>query len=338
MDLVFQFDPAEHIPEKEPELSPFRKLWDYYEEDPFSFGDNQSVNNFDNFSEVAGERSIRVINSFNNIKRRKLEEEPCNSATGEVYTHDHTKNTLLGEQVDVDNKGKHFPNLEGNDTECVLSGLQNNSESGLKPQLNSTKNIDQRSRPLRKRKRKNIVVKRDKYKKRKDVLMKGVLRRFRKFYQEKYINFNRAKFLENSENPQQTSDSEIDFPDTLMEETSKQLTLENLINFSSEEVAQSKHYKDLFLYVGSLIFPEEFKWANIANAARLGESQKYNDVATLVHEVLYKFSYQKLNVFLSIPQVAYLYCRFSETVGQWSDIDQKAAQTILEQCKKTLLD
>lgn len=92
-------------------------------------------------------------------------------------------------------------------------------------------------------------MKRDKYKKRKDVLMKGVLRQCRKYYQEKYMNFvriNSAEFIP-TEN---TSDDNV-FPNNIIENP-QQLIKEALERFWLSEFKSQFKIPDLMFYIGKL--------------------------------------------------------------------------------------
>lgn len=102
---------------------------------------------------------------------------------------------------------------------------------------------------IREKEGNNILVKRDKYRKRKDVLMKGVLRQCRKYYQEKYMNFvriNSTEFIPSENN----ADDNI-FPNNIIENP-QQLIKEALEKFWLSEFKSQFKNPDLMFYTGKL--------------------------------------------------------------------------------------
>lgn len=170
----------------------------------------------------------------------------------------------------------------------------NNSDT--KEILNKTKLVKNGNKKTRKR-RKKITVRRDMYKKRKDVLLKSILRKFRKFYQDEYANFTRLKFLESSSKTSAEADLDV-FPLELEKENTQDMTKESLEAFSGLKEFESFNLQDIsFPFFGALISPRTFKGhledGTITLDTRSDEKLMI-DYCQLVDEVLYKFSYQKL--------------------------------------------
>ena len=170
----------------------------------------------------------------------------------------------------------------------------NNSDT--KEILNKTKLVKNGNKKTRKR-RKKITVRRDMYKKRKDVLLKSILRKFRKFYQDEYANFTRLKFLESSSKASAEADLDV-FPLELEKENTQDMTKESLEAFSGLKEFESFNLQEIsFPFFGALISPRTFKGHLEDGTITLdtrSDEKRMIDYCQLVDEVLYKFSYQKL--------------------------------------------
>lgn len=187
--------------------------------------------------------------------------------------------------------------------------------SGTKEILNKTKLVKNGNKKSRRR-RKKITVRRDQYKKRKDVLLKSILRKFRKFYQDEYANFTRLKFLESSSKTSTEGDLDV-FPLELEKENSQDMTKEALEAFANIREFESFNLKDIsFPFFGSLISPRTFKGHLEDGTITLdtrSDEKRMIDYCQLVDEVLYKFSYQKLFRFCKIPEFGKLFKYFKNT-------------------------
>lgn len=215
MTFVYQFDPEELDYKSEDDYSPFTKIMDILEPEynilktPKGYPEKF---NFDNFHE---EYSCRVINSFNTFKKAKLSENDlCSSHNGGENENDLTNLNSAGDHPLVEETRK--------DSKPEHSQLSRVAPKSMKKRDQKQKKS---SKPTKRRKRKTIVVKRDQYRKRKDVLMKGLLRKFRKYFQEKYTNFARVQVLQNSSEPGVDQNG---LSDSAIDEGIPEVTLESL--------------------------------------------------------------------------------------------------------------
>lgn len=59
-----------------------------------------------------------------------------------------------------------------------------------------------------------------------------------------------------------------------------------------------------------------------------------------VHDVLYKYSHEKMDYFLSMPELCYVFCLFYNTKELGKEIDdefyREGVVEIYDKCKKTL--
>lgn len=127
-------------------------------------------------------------------------------------------------------------------------------ESSDKNQIKLTKmkktssecNPNKKSKSKRRR-RKGLVVKKDTYRKRKDVLMKGVLRRCRKHFQDEYLDYSRGNFLNNSEN---VSNTDTDGLPSNLTESNLQLSKEAVAHYIQNCFDKSFDDASMIFYLG----------------------------------------------------------------------------------------
>jgi len=163
------------------------------------------------------------------------------------------------------------------------------------------------------RRRKRITMKRNAYKERKDVLLKSILRKFRKFFSESFSNFNRIKFLKSSETA--IFDNPDIFPTEFEAGNPLQLSLESLQEFTRSGNCSDETNENLAMFIGCLISPRDFKKQLENNHIPLDTSEerkRLTDICDLVHEVLYKFSYHKLSLFINITEFGTLFKHFDK--------------------------
>lgn len=128
-----------------------------------------------------------------------------------------------------------------------------------KDEISKKEKLIKNGSKTRRKRRKNITVRRDQYKKRKDVLLKSILRKFRKFYQDEYTNFTRLQFLESSSANKFTDALEI-FPEELENQNNQDLTREALESFSKCPDFSIDGFGEIdFSFFGALISPRTFK-------------------------------------------------------------------------------
>jgi hypothetical protein len=195
--------------------------------------------------------------------------------------------------------------------------FQNQKSSSLKGSTKKAKKVSKG----RRKKRKNVNINRNLYRKRKDVILKSILRRCRKYFLDSYTNFTRAQFLQRPK--MEGLDNPDIFSANLGQNTMQPLTKDMLISFTEDLFGGSIEHEDLYMYIGALISPQDFK-------AKLTETESDSElieVCELVYEVLYKFSYQKLGRFCKIPQLIFLYSHFYENC-ELSEVDLQVGKTI----------
>jgi hypothetical protein len=86
-----------------------------------------------------------------------------------------------------------------------------------------------------------------------------------------------------------------------------------------------------------MISPQEFKSKLINGDIKIKPKQKLAEFITtsdLIYEVLYKFSYQKLNKFWSIPELVYLFDKFYKQAEGDMDLDEESANIITSTAKR----
>ena len=151
-----------------------------------------------------------------------------------------------------------------------------------------------------------------------------------------FIRVNNAEF-----NKIDKSKENDVFPQTLIENP-QQLIKDALEKFCQNEFKSHFKNPDLMFYIGkfyfrnqilaALIFPYELKQKlneyilnengflkssrELMDSKRTPSNEDYEIVINFVHDVLYKFSYQKLEKFNSIPELAYLFSKFKRDSKQ----------------------
>mmetsp|Transcript_832 Transcript_832/g.815 ORF Transcript_832/g.815 Transcript_832/m.815 type:complete len:124 (-) Transcript_832:396-767(-) len=99
----------------------------------------------------------------------------------------------------------------------------------------------------------------DPSRRRKDVLLKSILRRFRKFFQAEFDDFTRLQFLGSSSEGLGENEKDI-FPLELEREDTQNLSKEKLEAFINCEKFRSHRLEDVhYTYLGALISPRTFK-------------------------------------------------------------------------------
>jgi len=175
---------------------------------------------------------------------------PCNRDSSVKFD-----NFGWGNKVQVINFFQHNKLQASENSECDLVITESQSVDTKPSVVKATKPLKKASTP-RRRKRKAIMTKRSEYKKRKDVLMKGVLRRFRKHFVELFINFNRAKTLNNLNSEHETDQN--GFPSNLVDEDLQNLTNESLEGFTNNFNWKNQKSSDLAYYLGEYISHARF--------------------------------------------------------------------------------
>lgn len=144
---------------------------------------------FGNIDNLCAQK-FTVVNTFKH-KREKMDDDDTFDNTAE---HKGNYEFYL-EKVISTPKFSSLQQKEKEGSEKILPNLTQLASEIFIDSSMISKTLDKQSKSLgnssesqskRRKRRKPMVAKRDAYKKRKDVIMKGVLRRCRKFYQESY--------------------------------------------------------------------------------------------------------------------------------------------------------
>ena len=165
----------------------------------------------------------------------------------------------------------------------------------------------------------NALMKRGS-RKRKDVVLKTALRKCRKYLQQRLVSLTgfvcSKKVKEN---------------DPLLPALDKLL----------EEMPQAPEKLKILFFMAALLYPTDAK----RNVDKFISSPK-EKASTLkliqnVHDVLYKYSHEKLKYFCSVPELAFLFEHYYHHGDAQEDTDpgfQQALKVIHADCKKTLKD
>jgi len=332
--LVFELDPEEVDMNDEASTSPFCGIHKCNDlsfdciESPFKLKLKEVCDDSRNT------RNVRIINSFSEYKRQKISEFPWFSEWSEMNLLENWEVTYERiAEIHVPNKcyssiPKSSLNLANQlTTKTTEKSFVFTPKRKLccKSKLQVSKFISKQNESdakSKRKKRRNILVKRDKYRRRNDVLMKGVLRQCRKYFQEKYSFFSRTQFAAAQDLTANVDDC---LPDNVIE-NHQALVRTSLRAFCLQEFSAEFKLDDMMFYISCLIFPFELKQQLnefIPKQNGFLESSKdlfgvksestvydYEPVIDFVHDVLYKFSYQKLEKFNSIPELAYIFQKF----------------------------
>lgn len=173
-------------------------------------------------------------------------------------------------------------------------------------------------------------MRRNQYKERKDVLLKSLLRKFRKFYLDAYTSFHRIKFLQ-SPKTAVLENTDI-FPDELEGDSASQLGYESLQEFVKSGFFGEAEIEGLTLFTGKSIFiifkigclinPQDFKKQIVKGNISMesaSEKKRFIEYCDLVQDVLYKFSYYKLGKFINVTEFEILFRHFDKAYDNISD-------------------
>ena len=165
--------------------------------------------------------------------------------------------------------------------------------------------------------------------KRRDVILKTLLRKCRKYYQ-KLFNTH-TKFLKNKK---------------------KELSCyyKNWIEKFIQDCISIDTTLNISFHMGALLYPQEMiRWVDkfvYPNGIKASSRKKlmkkkistYKDQVDILHDILYKFSKEKLEKFISIPELAVIFLHFIEHAGEWntSDIETKIWKELVSKCKRTM--
>lgn len=165
--------------------------------------------------------------------------------------------------------------------------------------------------------------------KRRDVILKTLLRKWRKYFQKLFNNH--TKFLKNKK-----KELSCYYKSCIEKFIQECLPLDTTLNIG--------------FHMGALLYPQEmircvdkFVYPNgIKTSSRKKLMKKkistYKDQVDILHDILYKFSKEKLEKFIAIPELAIIFLYFIENSNECNstDIETKICKELMTKCKKTL--
>lgn len=161
------------------------------------------------------------------------------------------------------------------------------------------------------------------YNKRKDVILKTILRKCRRILQDEFNNL--TDYFQNRK---------LQGHQFLKECVLKYF---NFLNDKPEQL-------DLVFYIGAMLYPQEMSrgvdcFFDCDKKERVKQRKIYRAKIQKVHDVLYRYSHEKMDYFVKVPELSYLYVVFykKESLNDIEDHSYiNGAQEIFERCKKTL--
>jgi len=257
MNIVFEYDPISFEEDNEASLSSIFGFEDYANTSSDLLNFNLKIENkipdsldskeFKTIETSQDQWHKENIVKINNIDSKNSEEN------GRKLTNDHLENGSddYSPQNNSLNANKIIDsNAQG---EQLSSQNQNLAEEPVKDSSKGASTINRtRAKSTRSTKRrKRITVKKIQYKQRKDVLLKSILRKSRKFYQDSFTNFTRIKFLETTR--EEIFDNPDIFPNDFEGENCQQLSLDSLESFARNEYCGDNELEGLSIYIGKNI-------------------------------------------------------------------------------------
>jgi hypothetical protein len=163
------------------------------------------------------------------------------------------------------------------------------------------------------------------YNKRKDVILKTILRKCRRTLQDKF------------------NDMTGYFP---KKKTHGSQFLKDCIMQFHESLEGKPEKLDLVFYLTAILYPQEMsRGVDCFFEADKNERVKFRKVYRAkiqkVHDVLYRYSHEKMDYFTSVPELCYLYTIFYKEEMKKSDEDifyMNGATEIFQKCHQTLCD
>jgi hypothetical protein len=163
------------------------------------------------------------------------------------------------------------------------------------------------------------------YNKRKDVILKTILRKCRRILQDQFNELTGYFPNKKMHGPQFFKDCIAKFHDS--------------IECKPEQL-------DLLFYLGAMLYPQEMSrgidcFFECDSKERVKFRKVHRAKIQKVHDVLYRYSHEKMDYFTSVPELCYLYAMFykEEVKKQEEDVYyMNGATEIFERCYKTLTD
>lgn len=162
------------------------------------------------------------------------------------------------------------------------------------------------------------------YNKRKDVILKTILRRCRRIFQDEFNELTGYFDNRKMQGHQFLKDSVMKYFDS---------------------IPSKPEQLDLVFYLGAMLYPQEMCrgvdcFFECDKNERVKQRKLYRAKIQKVHDVLYRYSHERMDYFVKVPELSYLYVLFYKKETK-SDVDDQyylnGATEIYERCKETLL-
>ena len=161
------------------------------------------------------------------------------------------------------------------------------------------------------------------YNKRKDVILKTILRKCRRVLQE---DFNKLTGY---------------FANRKMQ---GHQFLKDCIQKYHDSLPNKPSHLDLLFYLGAILYPQEMGrgvdcFVDCAKEDRVRQRKFLRAKIQKVHDVLYRYSHEKMDYFVNVPELSYLFIIFYKKQLENNDEDQyymNGATEIFDKCKATL--
>jgi len=243
-----------------------------FEYDPVSFEENseESFNNlfgFEDYTDPNSEFLNLKIHIEDNSREKAVRNKNYFGYSNENKTSEE-KNTKISKEIwrkftneDLDSRSESFSfsctknepvkKLDKNDRE-ILNIRENKEDGSIEPvKISEDGNAKNKKTSGKAKKRKCLVTKKGQYKQRKDVLLKSILRKCRKYYQDAYTSYTRIKFLESPE--AEIFENPDIFPNNLDTDNSQQLSQDSLDSYVRNAYCGDRELEGLSLYIGKIL-------------------------------------------------------------------------------------
>ena len=162
------------------------------------------------------------------------------------------------------------------------------------------------------------------YNKRKDVILKTILRKCRRVLQDEF-NQMTGYFSKRKMQGHQF--------------------LKDCIQQFHDSIPNKPESLDLLFYLGAILYPQEMSrgvdcFFECDKKERVKQRKYYRAKIQKVHDVLYRYSHEKMDYFVNVKELSYLYSIFYKKTDAHKDEDQyymNGVIEIFERCKDTLL-
>lgn len=161
------------------------------------------------------------------------------------------------------------------------------------------------------------------YNKRKDVILKTILRKCRRILQDDFNGLTDYFQNRKMQGHQFLKDCVLRFHDS---------------------IPNKPEQLDLVFYLGAILYPQEMNrgvdcFFECDKKDRVKQRKFYRAKIQKVHDVLYRYSHEKMDYFVKVPELSYLYTLFYKKEIEENNEDQyyiNGATEIFERCIETL--